>query len=353
MPAGLDLLARLSETHAFDPVALPGYRTDLYLPFERLLGGEVETALRLQARETQRIALIGPVGCGKSSLAEYAFGEIGEGFAPIWVSAAHEQERTVEEPGEFARHLIRVVVGWTEEIGAMTREQREAFLSETSRMLPSRSSSRRQSFGLKAALGWLSPEYSEEIVETLANPELERSQAAVVESLDRLVELILDDLERVPIVIVDDSDRWLRIENGPDRSGAVEPFFRETCRMLAERNWAVVVAVHPDYLSAPGFQEARRQGYLNRVLEVPRLPEAAALERLLTHRIESRVDDASAVDVFETEAIEQLYAYYVASANLRLALTIVDQALREAVDGDVERISASEIHEAALGIIAA
>lgn len=340
------LLPRLVEFHAFDPMPLPGARSDLYLPFEQLVGRNVESALRANAEAVQRTAVVGPVGCGKSSLIEFAFRSIGEEFAPIWVSAAHENDRTVQQPSEFARHIIRIVVGWAREADRMDPRQRKQFLVETSRSLPARTDTRQHSFGLKAALSWLTPQYTREVTETLAEPEIERSQAVVIESLDRLVEVIHSQLGRVPVIIIDDSDRWLR----GGREASVEPFFRETCRMLAERNWAVVLAIQPEYQEAAGFQEAMSEGYINRSIAVPMLPDPATLGRLLNYRIRECVDGAELNDVFTSAAIEHLYQRYANGGSLRSALTVVDQALSTTIDGRRDRIDEVAVDEAAAGL---
>ena len=140
MPPDPQLLPRLVEFHAFDPMPLPGARSQLYLPFEEPVGNKIESVLRANAREVQRTAVVGPIGCGKSSLIEFTIQSLGEDFAPIWVSAAHEDDRTVQQPSEFARHIIRMIVGWAREVNQMHPGQRDAFLSQTSRSLPARTS---------------------------------------------------------------------------------------------------------------------------------------------------------------------------------------------------------------------
>src|SRR5207249_3625923 len=156
-------------------------------------------------------------------------------------------------------HLIREIIGWARDIKAMSNEERNAFLADTSAVLPARSRSHKQSFSLKMAL-WLEPSMSDEVEETLADPEIERNRGDWVDSLDRLVELINEDMRRVPVVIIDDSDRWLRLESN-DRDNLLNAFFSDTCRMLAERNWAVVMAIHPEYCAAGSFREALQNGW--------------------------------------------------------------------------------------------
>jgi hypothetical protein len=366
---GLDLLNLLNATHAFDPVALPGYRTFLYVPFERLLGGRHESRLAEDVANGQRIALIGPIGCGKSSMAEYVMGTAEGDLAPIWISAAHEGEQTLKDPPEFARHLIRQLVGWARDAGAMSSDERDAFLIETSRKLPGRTTRHKQTVSFKLALKWIEPGWSEEVERTLANPDVARNRGDFVASLGRLVELIREDLGRTPVVIVDDSDRWLRLEPSA-RESLIDSFFTDTCRMLAELDWAVVMAVHPEYCASSPFRSAAANGYFNVQLSVPRIDRPEALRELLDARIrtlataaeeatqlEAGIDpsslppavDASVDDVFEPGFEAVLLEYYAANdSNLRAVLTVAQQALQETIGLGEDTITTAAIRDARL-----
>jgi hypothetical protein len=234
-----DLLRLLDGGHAFDPVALPGHRSALYVPFDDLAVGEHETRIRREVRNVQRIALAGTIGSGKSSMIEYALSGCDD-VAPIWIDATHESTEVLVEPREFARQLIRAVVAWARAARTMSEDERREALLESSRTLPVRTRREKESFSLRLALTWLGSGWSREVEQTLADPEIERSAEDFVESLDRLIELVHGRLERVPVVVIDDSDRWLRFER-EDRERLIKAFFTRTCRMLAERNWALVV----------------------------------------------------------------------------------------------------------------
>jgi energy-coupling factor transporter ATP-binding protein EcfA2 len=369
--SGLDLLNLLNATHAFDPVALPGYRTFIYVPFERLLGGRHESRLASDIANGQRIALIGPIGCGKSSMVEYVMGT-GEGeFAPIWISAAHEGEHTLKDPPEFARHLIRQLVGWARDAGAMTSDERDAFLIETSRTVPGRTTRYKQTVSFKLALKWIEPGWSEEVERTLANPDVARNRGDFVASLGRLVELIREDLQRTPVVIIDDSDRWLRLDPST-RESLIDSFFTETCRMLAELDWAVVMAVHPEYCSSSPFRSAAANGYFNVQLSVPPIDRPEALRELLDVRIralasaaeearqlEAGIDpgelqppaDTSVDDVLEPGFETVLLEYCAANDNnLRAVLTVVQQALQETIGLGEDTVTTAAIREAGLAL---
>lgn len=367
-PAGAELLAVLQARQAFAPVAQPGYRTHLYVPFEELVGGRHESLLCEAFETTQRVALIGPIGSGKSSLIEYVTSIGAEVFAPIWISVTHESDEMLRDPPEFARHLIREVVRWARDSQAMADEQRRALLATTTPTLPTVTHRQRQDFSLKLALGWLEPRFGHEVEETVADPAVERARGEFIASLDRLVELIREDLGRVPVVLIDDSDRWLRLD-GHVRDVLLDGFFIDTCRMLAERNWAVAMAIHPDYCATRGYRQGAGNGYFTVQHGMPRLDSPDTLRHLFAARIQSVAEaeneyraleegidpipptTVSPDEVFEHGFDALLHEYYEASGqNLRAVLTVAQQALLETVGLGEEIVSIASLREAALGL---
>jgi ATPase subunit of ABC transporter with duplicated ATPase domains len=97
-------------------------------PFDDLLGDEkTERELRKAAEASGRIALVGAMGAGKSSVLSYALTP-SKGFAPIPISVAPESDETVTDPGRFAQHVVRVISTWTAEVEMLTPEQRDELL---------------------------------------------------------------------------------------------------------------------------------------------------------------------------------------------------------------------------------
>jgi hypothetical protein len=169
-------------------------------------------------------------------------------------------------------------------------------------------------------------------------------------------------------VIIDDSDRWLRLDGAP-RDTLLEGFFTDTGRMLAERNWAVAMAIHPDYCAARGFREAAGNGYFTVQHGMPQLDSPEALQHLFAFRIQSVADAENefraleegidpippirveVAEVFEEGFDALLHEYYQASEqNLRAVLTVAQQALLEMVGMGEEIISVASLREAALGL---
>jgi hypothetical protein len=368
---GVGLLRALDSWHAFDPVALPGFRSFGYVPFDELVGGTHEARLRTEIGNTQRTALIGPIGSGKSSFIETVLSEGKDDLAPIWLEAAHQDETVLSDPPEFARHLIRAVIGWARDAGAMDEDARRSFLLETSATHPNRMRRSRQTSSFKLALKWLEPAWSREVEETLADPEVERNRGDFIASLDRLVDLIVGDLGRTPVVVIDDSDRWLRLEP-VRRDPLLTSFFTDTCRMLAERNWALVMAIHPEYTTTAAFRSAAANGYFNVQLGVPFLTDPGAIRAIVDRRIQDvsvalekaalleagialeMIDDvraATADDVFGEGFAEVLLECYNATeGNLRAVLTVTQQAVQEAIGLAEPRVSAEGLREATLAL---
>jgi hypothetical protein len=366
--ASVDFLRTLDALHAFDPVPLPGYRSALYSRFENLLGGAHEARLGREVVNVQRIALTGTIGSGKSSMIEYALTTGAPRIAPIWVAAAHQSIDVLVDPPEFARNLIRAVVAWAREAGTMSVGERQAALVETSSKLPVRAITEKHGFSLRMALGWLEPAVSREVEQTLADPELERSPDEFVASLDRLVDLVQTQLGLVPVVVIDDTDRWLRFET-KDRERLLTGFFSDTCRMLSERNWSVLLAVHPEYATNGGFRTAVTNGYFTVKIDVPILDSPEAVRAIFEHRVRAvsaaaeeqalleagipgdALAPVSVEDVFEPGFDRVLFDHYRASKNnVRTVLTVVQQALLESIGLGEPIVSIAALREATLAV---
>jgi hypothetical protein len=364
--ASIELLRALDAGHAFDPVPLPGHRAALYVPFDELVEGEHEAGLHRELANVQRVAFVGPIGSGKSSMIEYALADGADEFAPIWVEVANQPDEVLVEPAEFARHLIRVIVAWSRQARTLSVAERHTALLETSRKLPVRTQREKQTMSLKLALHWLEPGWTDEIEQTVADPELDRSPDDFIDSLDRLVALIEQDLGRVPVVVLDDSGRWLGFPS-QRQERVLTGFFCDTCRMLAQRNWAVVMAVHPGYTTGAGFETAAANGYFNVRREVPSLLTPEALRAIFDLRVRlvsgasaeqdlldagaatHDVPEASVDDVFEPGFERVLLDYYRATGgSLRSVLTVVEQAVRQSVGLAEPLVTIETVREAML-----
>ena len=120
-----ELIEALRAAAAFDATPLPEDLAALHVPFDDLLGEErTERELRKAAEASGRIALVGAMGAGKSSVLSYALTP-SEGFAPLPISVAPESDETVTDPGRFAQHVVRVISTWAAEAEMLSSEQRD------------------------------------------------------------------------------------------------------------------------------------------------------------------------------------------------------------------------------------
>lgn len=353
----------VADWHAFDPVALPGQRGAVFVPFESLTGEQVESKLREGAVTAARVSVVGPIGSGKSSAIEYALETTDHQLAVMWISAAHEGRETLIDAVEFARHVIRQIVRWAHDSGSLTSEEQRSALLSSSRLHSATSETRSTSIGLKLALGWLEPSWADEVKRTLADPEVDRLRSDFVDSLDRLVALLY---ERgfTPVVVVDDFDRWVNTTSG-DTKPVLAAFFDNTVRMLAERNWSLVLAIQPEYASLSEYRRAVEQGFLASQVEIPLLPSSDVLKAIFDERVRRAVESENerrtaqgldelevvgAEGVFEDRFELQLYARYEQDANLRPVFTIADQALREAVRAGESTVLCAALADVAVAI---
>ena len=156
---------------------------------------------------------------------------------------------------------------------------------------------------------------------------------------------IIEGNELRPVLVLDDTDRWLSSSwaNSQEvRSG----FFRKVVRVIAEElDTAAVIAVHPEYLPDPDYQAAA--GFLDARIEVPHLPDAAAVGRLLAQRAQVALNRDQVDGLVTADACNALFDHYSSSPNVRVAvLQVAHLALTLAVDDDSPHIDQAHVHAA-------
>lgn len=326
----VDLLALLSRQSAFDPTPFPADLAALHVPFDRLTRSTTtETALHAATETNGRVALVGPMGSGKSSVLSHVF-QPDRGFAPIQVSVAPEQEQTVTEPGAFAQHVVRVVSAWAAEVEMLSQSEREQLLRAVSdrRVLPSRSAGFKG--GIALQLPWLArAELARELRSELKTSEaIARSAVEQLTALARMFSLIRT-VELTPVLVIDDSDRWLL--RGEPNTEIVSAFFGRIVRELANLEIAFTVAVHERYLTLDEYRDGTA-GILNTRIDLPRLSVPEQLAQILEHRIALHIGEGSADCIFERSALRRLWEFYAADGDfsLRKTLQIAHTALSDA-----------------------
>jgi hypothetical protein len=305
------LLTQLQGAQAFDPAPRQDELHLYHVPFDELAGGSsVEASLSLAIENSERVAVVGGGGQGKSSLIAYATRPL-EGIAPIRVPIFAEPDETVTEPKAFAQHFIRTLTASATQSGLISPEQREAALMASSDRVH--------------ILGY-------EVEHT-------RSAAEVIGAAVDLVAAVASQ-DLIPVVVLDDADGWSQ-ESGPNGSALAQAFFGRVLRIFADFPGALVLAVHEDYFSMPAFQGA--ESFLETRVAIPAFDGHAekALGRILEHRMRVQGVDVELPDVFDEGALKALAHYYrETDYNLRKVIWVARAALRYAwVDEDAELVT--------------
>jgi hypothetical protein len=340
-----DLIAALRREAAFDPTPLPEDLAALHVPFDELLGeARTERALHEAAEARGRIALVGAMGAGKSSVLSYTLTPA-RGFAPLPISVAPESDETVTDPGRFAQHVVRVISTWASEVELLSEAQRDELLRAVAdrRVLTGRS--RQTHAGIAMQLPWLAKGELARDVRRELEPAIAPGRSAVeqLEALRRLTRVIRA-IELEPLLLIDDSDRWLR--RGVPRAEIVGAFFGRV-RELAELETGFAVAVHEGYLELAEYRESA-VGALNTRVDIPRLTDEGQLARILDHRVRAFTGEGSASEILDSKALTGLWRFYGADGehSLRKALQIAHTALSEAALADHDHVGAALIDAA-------
>ncbi len=140
-------LNQLLDAHAFDGsplhVDMPAY----HVPFDDRGRTGTESGVVRAAGSAERIAVQGPIGCGKTSLLRYALDDADSSLAPVWVSVAFDDDAVILDPRRFAAHLVQSIVRDAERARSLSESQRSAILSAAAAKRPLPASERRLGAG--------------------------------------------------------------------------------------------------------------------------------------------------------------------------------------------------------------
>lgn len=348
-PAGADMLVALLERQAFDPLPLRAGLHLVHVPFDELTATTTtEATLTRAVRAGSRVAVTGPSGAGKSSMIGFALTEmLDEEVAVLRVPVEAEDPATVREPAAFAAHMLGELARQADRAGRLTRRERDTALHAAARTVTTEQGRvTKAGFGLPA---WLLRADVGTESHSILTAQAPRSAASTLESLTQLMN-VLAARGLQPVVLIDDSDAWLETPAG-DRRDLIAPFFGRVLRDIAEElvcGW--VVAVHDHYLTRPDFPRAN--GILQSQVAVPRLPTAAALERILETRIRAALLGSNRptpplAAVFNGDAVDALFAAYLrGSYNVRIPVQLAHAALEAACDDDAAVINTAHVQVA-------
>jgi len=344
-----ELLQFLRSQNAFDHQPTYEALRVVHVPFDSLSGTpRVEARLEEAGYRNGRVALIGSSGCGKSSVISYVFGPEIEGIAPLVVPVSTVPSGTMIEPSTVADHLIQTVARRARSYGSVDSDSANEALTHATARRPIRTG-RDSGARVGVSFGWIKGELGADLTR--------QTEAAVSITPEEKLEVVQQLLFRIsdhglsPILIFDDTDRWLRGLGHDEPLRVVQAFFGRVVRWIADLGCGVVVAVHNSYFTAATPKDEILE-FLDTPIDIPDIPSASALERILTRRIATVVansehDGADAAQAFDDGAIDHLFRIYVAGRHhLRWAIRTSHVALTEACDAGGERITAASIDAA-------
>lgn len=328
------LLTHLADHYTFD--GSPSF-ADLgayHVPFDELAGGSrVEARIGAGAARGERIVILAASGSGKSSIISHVLGPAVSGIAPI-VVPVWPLESGAAKPARVADELLMLLGRYSDQMGELDRAAQAAGVSRRV------THGHHLSSGVGLAIGWLRGELAIDI-----NRQVQTERSIPLSEKNEVLTLAFERIGREglqPIVVFDDTDRWLSETDAATVAG----FMRDTVRWLTAFPVSVVVAAHHHYFATPGSR-AELLGFLDTRVELPRLPDAAALTRILSRRIALNVEgfDASAAfaDAISDDAVETLFGAYAEGASLRRVLQLSHIALVEATSADAEVITADHV----------
>lgn len=331
-----EVLRALRAHRAFTPAPRQAELPDVYVKFDDLIGcGRFDSALAAALRAGQRVQIVAPSGAGKSSIIQSVLNPLTDGVLPISVPVAFDQPEVATEPMVFIAHLLTRIRREATALDPGARVARGHVKETTSRL--------GAEWGVPGGPKLLAARDVKRVFEAQATTSSDR-----LEQLhDVLTTVKAHDL--MPVLVLDDTDKWIRVavDDAGERRRA---FFTRIPRLLAEHiDAAVVLSVHPDYLTDPGYQIGRE--FLEDVITLPQLPSVAALSMVMERRVGVALGQipASLADIIAPEGLAHLFDYYRSQGEPSIrghVVANVHRALAHALDADAERVEEGHIQAA-------
>jgi hypothetical protein len=349
MSSTSSVLDQALATHALDSKLRDIDLADYHVAFDEVHGyRRVEAELARAVGVYERTAIIGPIGCGKTSLARFVLDRLPaeSRIAPIWISVAFDGPEVVTDPRQFTAHLVQAILKQGREAARIDESTRERLLAGASDRRPTTGVSRHTGGQLSAKWWALGAQIGRDVTRTLEGVDLRRPLADVLDVADAALAAIAAH-ELHPVLVVDDSDTFTRLGEIEDRTPLVSSFFGPVLRAIADLRAGIVVAVHERYLDMPEYRKAD-DGLLETPIIVPALDDRH-VEQILDRRVEFAAPGRKACDLLTGEALQELYAIHrgPAKLNMRLTLTVCHQALLISAQNGDKRIGTLAIAHAA------
>lgn len=327
------VIQQLFDAHVFDSMLLDIDMRDYHVPFDDLTGSATtESSLRQAVGKYERVALTGHSGCGKTSVARYSLDPPPDLIAPIWVPVAYKNDGVTREPKLFAQYLVEVILDSASAVERIPRRDREALLAGATSDVRLPIEARKLGLGVTIKQWIFQGNVARDITRTVGGERLPRSEEAVLAQANNVLETIKAH-GLYPVLVMDDTDRFIGRTNVDE---IVPAFFGSVLRSVVDNLHAgIVVAAHPYYLERDDYRRYAT-GLVERHLHIPELKSVEALGRLLGPRIGFASEGCEASDVFDDDALKELFAVYgsVDERSIRSALVVAHAALgRSHVDG--------------------
>lgn len=346
------LLAALGP--AFDPEPPPSELAACHTPHRSLGGEDVEGQMTELLVRFARVGVVGPVGCGKTSLARFV-AESSATLAPIYLNVAAEDHDKVSTPRGFLELLVSHLADAAAEASGggawlqdrlLRRGQPTADLAGVERGRT-----------LKLGASWLaSGSVASDLVKTLPPREAYRTIGQMAGPANEALDAIRAH-QLVPVLVADDTDRLLRLP-GDDGEALFQAFFGEVLRALVDQlyDFALVVAVHDEYRERDGYGDLV-SGRIEHHVEVPALTGAAQLATIVDTRAQYLLRDPAdpeagsytGAELLTPDALDELFSLYERghARSLRRTLAAARSAIGLAVDEPAERVDARHVQAAA------
>jgi hypothetical protein len=336
-------------THALDSKLRDLDLADYHVPFDEIHGDRrVEAELARAVGVYERTAIVGPIGCGKTSLARFVLDRLPEEsrIAPIWISVAFDGPEVVTDPRRFAAHVVQAIVKQAKAAERLDPQAREQILTAASERRPLAGVARSTNAQIGANWWALNTQIGRDVTRTLDGVELHRPLADILDAVDSALGAVSAHGLH-PVLVVDDSDTFTRLGRVEDRTPLIASFFGPVLRAIADVRAGLVVAVHERYLTMPEYRAAN-DGLLETPIHVPQLVRAH-VERILDRRVDFASPGRGALDLLTSDALAELYAIHIGPAkhNMRLTLSVCHQALLASAQNGDPQIDAPAVGHAA------
>lgn len=345
-----ELLNAAARSPAFDPNPPPVSLAEAHVPYTVLTSQSIEEDVRNDLVNYGRVALVAPIGAGKSSLARYILKPNGHHLAPIWINVATEDHDRIATVRGFLEVLATQLVGKATRTKRLAPAKRQELLRKVQRSEPLGSDEERLESTLGGSLWLLKSELASEMSRAFDYGSAYRDTEALRDGTrDALA--ILKDHDLIPVLIADDTDRLLRVGSSPEISEQLfQGFFGEVLRELTDQlDCALLVAAHDRYAERDDYQEMTA-GRL-RSIPLPVLDQGRHFGALITARLEFIDEAASSGDIVESAVLDRLAELHTSihRRSVRRTLTVLKQGLALAAGEGCDLCAVRHIEAAAAG----